>query len=101
MANRYSLTFHADGGEPDVQTITATYGEPIGMLPSVSKTQSIFLGWFNEDTGTYITRNTRYAIASDHDYHAHWKAREYVVHWNGNGGTPEKEYDYVEYGSTV
>lgn len=73
-ANVYTLTYNVNGGNsisPSSKTIT--YGETYGTLPTPTRTNYIFLGWYTgADTGTKVTSDTIYTIPGDSIIYARW-----------------------------
>ena len=72
-ANTYTVTLNADGGKVDPATITVTYGEAIGTLPTPTKAGYKFQGWQNAD-GETVTAETVYDLAADSELKAVWVA---------------------------
>lgn len=65
------VEFDANGGTVSETTRNAEVGEKIGTLPTPTKTNYIFDGWFTlADGGTEITENT--IITDDITLYAHW-----------------------------
>ena len=62
-----------------------TIGQPIGTLPTITRTGYTFLGWFDEPTGgNQITSST--VINDDDTYYAHWM-EDITITFNAKGGT--------------
>lgn len=74
-ANTYTITFDANGGTPESQTMEVTFDQPVGNLPSATFDGKTFLGWFYDDTdeSEQLLPTTPYAIAGNHTYFAHWE----------------------------
>jgi len=74
-ANKYTVTFDANGGATPVPTskevtFDATYGE----LATTSRTAYIFTGWFTAPSGgVLVEADTIVAIDSDHILYAQWE----------------------------
>ena len=67
----YTVTFDTQGGE-SVEPIQREANEPIGTLPTTTKLNHNFLGWYTEiDGGTKITAST--LVTDNVVYHAHWE----------------------------
>ena len=62
-----------------------TIGQPIGTLPTITRTGYTFLGWFDDSTGgNQITSST--VINDDDTYYAHWM-EDITITFNAKGGT--------------
>ena len=57
--NQYDLEINPNGGVCDKTSITVTYGEPIGTLPTVTREGFIYLGWY-DDNGNRVYENDIY-----------------------------------------
>ena len=70
----YTITFNPNGGtldDPDEATRDIEKGDAVGTLPSASKANNTFDGWFTESTGgTQITTST--VPTGTATYFAHW-----------------------------
>ena len=56
LHNEYTITLNANGGTVSNGSITVTKGQAIGSLPTPSKTDYTFVGWFTDvSNGTKIT----------------------------------------------
>jgi len=105
-ANKYTVTFNGNTGEtPNPTSKTVTYDQTYGNLATVSKTGYDLVGWFTEATGgTQILSTTKVQITENQTLYAHWKAKNYTVTFDKNGGnTPNPTSKTVtfdsEYGS--
>lgn len=77
-ANKYTVTLHVNGGDafadPDSETKTVTYESTYGDLPTPTKSNHGFIGWFTEqDGGVLVNENTKVTNASNQTLYAHWK----------------------------
>ena len=81
----YSITFDANEGEITESTKPVMVGEAIGTLPTPTRINYNFLGWYTEKTGgTKIDEN---AVPSGNStYYAHWERITYNVTFNPNEG---------------
>lgn len=74
IANGYTLYYNVNGGNsisPSSKSIT--YGETYGDLPTPTRTNYIFNGWYTDATsGTQVTSDTKYTVAGDSTIYAHW-----------------------------
>ena len=100
-ANKYDVTFDANGGTVGTENKTVTYDSTYGTLPTPSRTGYTFNGWYTKASGgTKITSSTTVATASDHTLYAQWTANKYDVTFDANGGTVGTENKTVTYDST-
>ena len=67
----FTVTFNGNGGTPSKESILVEENSEIGTLPTATRENYIFDGWFTEASGgTSITENTK--VTSDITYYAHW-----------------------------
>lgn len=67
----YTVTLDANGGSVDVTELTVTGGSEIGTLPTPTKYNNTFDGWYTEASGgTKITTST--VPSGNTTYYAHW-----------------------------
>lgn len=72
-----TVSFDANEGSVSTQNKTVLYGENYGTLPTPTRTNYDFLGWFTaKDEGTQVTENTEVTNISNHTLYAHWKEKE-------------------------
>ena len=96
----YTATFNPNGGStPSPKTITKTAGSTLGDLPTTTKSDSTFIGWFTEASGgTQISSSTTMP-SSNVTYYAHWSSgtNQYTITYKytyGNGNYASSE-DYI------
>ena len=77
--NQYTLTFDANGGEGG-KTVTQNYGTSL-TAPGVTRTGYTFTGWSPSVPSAVPAGNATYT--------AQWKANQYTVTFNANGGEGE------------
>lgn len=85
--SKYTVSFNSDGGDT-CASITVTQGLTYGPLPSPTKSEKIFGGWYTEKggKGTKITSDSDVTITSDITLYAYWKDIVYIT-LDANGGT--------------
>ena len=99
-ANKYTVTFDANGGTVGTTTKTVTYGNPYGELPTPTREGYTFAGWFTEkDGGTQVTKETVVTTADKHTLYAQWTANTYTVKFDANDGTVTPAEKTVTYGN--
>ena len=91
QANKYTVSFDANGGEPVSETKTLDYGSEYGNLPTTTREGYTFLGWFTAaEGGQQIGVDVKTVrIAEDHKLYAHWEKKTYTVTFDPNGGEVE------------
>ena len=81
----FVVTFNANGGVGGT-TRTVRAGDSLSTLPTVTRENHTFLGWFTTvDGGMQVTAST--AVTADMTYYAHWTVNVYMVKFDANGGT--------------
>ncbi len=94
-ANEYTVTFDANGGTVDPASMTVTFGEAFGTLPTPTRDGYAFAGWFlGEDS---VSSTTTYTTVGDTELVAHWTANAYSVKLDANGGAVNPEVVTVTY----
>lgn len=98
--NSYTITFDSKGGS-SVNNITKNYNEEIGTLPTTTKTDKVFMGWYaDEEYTTSISENTK--VVENTTYYAKWRElNNYTINFNGNGGTVDTDSIIVREGDSV
>ena len=71
-ANKYTVTFNANGGDVSPNSKEVTYDSSYGDLPEPSRSGHAFLGWLNEKNES-VTKETIVTTASNHTLYAQWE----------------------------
>lgn len=71
VPGKYTVSFYAEGGEPEFLQKTVISGEAFGELPQTVRHGYVLIGWFTED-GIRITENMSADIDDDMNVHARW-----------------------------
>lgn len=101
MLSSSTVSFNANGGTLNEQNKLVYYGQAYGTLPTPSRSNYNFDGWFTATTeGTKITSESIVTALSNHTLYAHWSPKQYTVYFNGNGGTVSSGSKTVTYSST-
>ena len=80
-----TVTLHANGGTGVPNTITVPYNTAIGTIPTPTKADNTFAGWYSDPTfDTPVSSST--VITSNSDFYAKW-TQNITVTFNANGGT--------------
>ncbi len=78
--NTYTLTFNANGGSVSPATKSCNVGTPVGDLPTPTRSQYAFQGWFTSASGgTEVTAAT--VLSASATLYAHWSQNS-VDWWN-------------------
>jgi uncharacterized repeat protein (TIGR02543 family) len=72
--NPYTVFFDAQGGTVGAISKAVTYGSAYGTLPTPTKAELYFGGWWTgpDGSGTRVKASTAVAAASDHTLYAKW-----------------------------
>lgn len=93
IGNTYTITFDANGGSCDSQTMSVVMGESY-TLPSASLNSMVFSGWTLG--GETVSSSGSWSVADDVTLVASWDIPRYNVHFNYNSssysGETSKEY---------
>ncbi|MBR1416564.1 MAG: InlB B-repeat-containing protein [Bacilli bacterium] len=98
-ANKYNVSFNANGGTSSIESKQVTYAEKYGELPTPTKLGYNFSGWYTHITkGSQKTADTVVYITANETLYAHWDAKKYTITFNSNGGSAvsSKEVTYGE-----
>lgn len=97
----YTVNFDPNGGTVSTKNIKVTYNSTYGTLPTPTRTGYRFSGWYTAKTGgTKIASNTMVGNSAGSTLYAHWKANQYTVTFDSNGGTVSTKSKEVTYNST-
>lgn len=95
------VNFDPNGGEVSKASMAVTYGKAYGALPTPTRPGYNFSGWYTAKTGgTKIASNTMVGNSAGSTLYAHWKANQYTVTFDSNGGTVSTKSKKVTYNST-
>ncbi len=81
--SHYTLTFDSQGGT-EVQPITENIETPFTSMPTTTKTNYVFTGWYTKPEGGI--RVTSVTDGKSMKLYAHWSEATYVLTFNSNGG---------------
>ena len=93
-----TVYFDANGGSVSQESTAVLFGRPYGELPVPSRIECEFMGWAL--SGDIIDSETMVSELDDHTLIAQWKANQYVMTFNANGGTGGKSVT-LDYGSSL
>ena len=88
-AEDYTVTLvPGDDASVSPTSISVTYDQAYGPLPTPTKNGYSFDGWFDLATGgNEVTSATIYQISDDSSLYAHWTKENYSITYMTNGGT--------------
>ena len=84
----YTVTYNPNGGSVSPTSETKEHGSEYGTMPTPTRSNHRFLGWFTSATGgTQITSTS--IVTGNITLYAHWEVIGYTVtyNYNYNGGT--------------
>ena len=68
-----TVTFDANGGTVTPASKTVVNGDPYGVLPTPTREECSFLGWYEAPLGgSMVTPATVYSLDTDQTLYAHW-----------------------------
>ena len=68
-----TVTFNPNGGSVSPTSKTVIYGQTYGTLPTPTRTNYDFDGWYTASSGgSKVTSSTTVTATSDHTLYAHW-----------------------------
>ena len=101
-ANKYTLTYDANGGTVSPTSKEILYDGAYGTLPTPTREGYAFDGWYTASSGgTEVTASTVHKSTSNVTIYAHWSIRNFIVTYNGNGGTPSRASDDIVFNQST
>ena len=105
ILNTYTVTFNGNGGSVSSGSKTVTYSGTYGTLPTATRTNYTFDGWYTAASGgTKITATSTVSITKNQTLYAHWKLNTYTItldRQSGTGGTGSVSTQYNQYPPSV
>ncbi|MDR1583387.1 MAG: InlB B-repeat-containing protein [Prevotellaceae bacterium] len=97
----YTLKFDVQGGDP-VNEYRVTYDSIVGKLPTPTRTNYDFAGWFTEANGAddEYTASKIYLVTGNTTLYAHWTPTNYLINFDVQGGKTVQNL-LVAYNSAV
>ncbi len=90
IQNQFTLTYNANGGSVSPTSKKVTAGSTYGTLPTPTKANYRFLGWFTAASGGTQVSSSTVMPASNVTIYAHWQAVTTVVFNNDITGAQQK-----------
>ena len=101
MLSAVPVSFDACGGYMESIRKYVTYGQIYGELPTASKSNYSFDGWYTAASGgTKVTSSTAVTRSDSHTLYAHWAAKSMTVSLNANGGSVSNGSKTVVFNNT-
>lgn len=98
----FNVTFNANGGNVSQSTKTVIYGSTYGELPTPTRDNYVFDGWYTAASGgTKITSSTVFNSTNDVTLYAHWTPKKFTVTFNANGGSVSTSSKTLSYGDAI
>ena len=93
--NEWTVTFNANHGTVSPATKQVVFGSQYGNLPTPTRNNRTFQGWYLGDT--LITNTSTVSTNANHELVARWNINGFVITANVNGGTftDYHGWDYV------
>jgi len=95
------VTFDSQEGTSDVTSKTVYYDFTYGTLPTPTRENYAFEGWYTaKEGGSIVTSSTIVTRTVNHTLYAHWAGKIVTVTYDKNGGDGANFTRSVEYGKT-
>jgi uncharacterized repeat protein (TIGR02543 family) len=103
IANKYTLSFDAQGGTVNPALQSVTYDAAVGDLPTPARDGYTFEGWYTSANGggTRYEKDSLYSIAANTSLYANWIANKYTLTFDAQGGTVNPALQSVTYDAAV
>ncbi len=89
LTTDYTITFNANGGKASATSITKKEDQKYGTLPTCTRDNYKFLGWYTAKTGgEKVSANT--VCKGDATVYARWQRITYTLTFKANGGKASK-----------
>ena len=86
-----AVTLNVNGGSAlsdSDKSKTVTYGGAYGALPTPTRQNYTFTGWYTSASGgSRVESSTKVTNTSAHTLYAHWSRNSYTITFNANGGS--------------
>lgn len=87
-APSYTVSLNPNRGSCSVSSLSVTQGQPYGTLPTPTRTDYEFNGWYTAASGgTRITSSTIFSLSGNQTLYAQWLVNRLTISLDANGGT--------------
>lgn len=87
QGEKHTITFNPNGGETSETSRVVRYKQAAYPLPEATRPGYTFEGWYTQSTGGTAIGDAYTMDLSDVTFYAHWKANEYTVTFDPDGGS--------------
>ncbi|MBR3894198.1 MAG: InlB B-repeat-containing protein [Clostridia bacterium] len=102
MLTSSTVTFNANGGSASESSKTVYYGQYYGVLPTPTRANYTFTGWYTEaEGGTRITADSIVIALVNQTLYAHWAPNPFTVHFDANGGSVSPSSKALTFGNSL
>lgn len=102
MLTSSTVTFNANGGSVSESSKTVYYGQYYGVLPTPTRTNYTFAGWYTEvEGGTQITADSIVTALVNQILYAHWTPNTFMMYYDANGGSVSPTYKELTFGNSL
>lgn len=102
MLTSSTVTFNANGGSVSASSKTVYYGQYYGVLPTPTRANYTFAGWYTEaDGGTQITADSIVTALVNQTLYAHWVPNAYTIYFDANGGSVSPSCKALTFGNSL
>lgn len=101
---QYTITFDLQGGSCDTKSGEYSFGQGVGTLPTPTKTDYTFLGWYSRpECGGEKYTSTTLMPRTDITLYAGWlqNGKSLIVNYDPNGGECDKTKSLVPFNGTI
>lgn len=101
---QYMITFDPQGGSCDTKSGEYSFGQGVGTLPTPTKTDYTFLGWYSRpECGGEKYTSTTLMPRTDITLYAGWlqNGKSLIVNYDPNGGECDKTKSLVPFNGTI
>ena len=99
--NNYTVTFNAQGGTVSPESRNVPYNDAVGTLPTPSRPNYTFLGWYTGTNGSGSRVYTTTKITGNITFYAAWRLNSFTVWFDAQGGSISEITRTVNYGAQV
>ena len=83
----YTVTFETNGGEPQPENLSVSYGAKLTKPGTLTKTGYTFNGWYKEEACTNLWDFDNDTVTENITLYANWTTNMYTVQFDAQGGS--------------